>query len=105
MGYRTRTAESGTEALEILDRETVDLLVTDLGMPGMSGKQLAERAKQIRPGLPVILVSGWAIQEEEKALKDSGIDYVLPKPCTAEQLQQAVASALGSARAEAATAT
>ena len=105
IGYRTRTAESGTEALEILDRETVDLLVTDLGMPGMSGKQLAERAKRIRPGLPVILVSGWAYQEEEKAMKDSGIDVLLSKPCTAEQLQQAVASVLGSARAGAVPAT
>jgi CheY-like chemotaxis protein len=101
MGYRTRTAGSGTEALEILDRETVDLLVTDLGMPGMSGKQLAERAKRIRPDLPVILVSGWAHQEEEKTMKDSGIDALLSKPCTAEQFQRAVASALASARAEA----
>jgi signal transduction histidine kinase/FixJ family two-component response regulator len=105
MGYRTRTAGSGAEALEILNRETVDLVVTDLGMPGMSGKQLAEQAKRIRPGLPVVLVSGWAILEEEQAMKDSGIDFLLAKPCTAEQFQQAVASALASVHAKAATAT
>jgi len=105
MGYRTRTAESGAEALEILNRETIDLVVTDLGMPGMSGKQLAKEAKRIRPELPVILVSGWAFQEEESAMKDSGIDALISKPCTAEQFQQAVASALGSARVGAATAS
>jgi signal transduction histidine kinase/ActR/RegA family two-component response regulator len=98
MGYRTRTAESGAEALEILDRETVDLVVTDLGMPGMSGKELAARAKRIRPELPVILVSGWAILEQEKDLRESGVDFLLAKPCTAVQFQQAVASALGSVR-------
>jgi len=103
MGYRTRTAESGAEALEILDREAVDLVVTDLGMPGMSGKQLAEQAKRIRPELPVVLVSGWAVLEEEKAMKDSGIDFLLAKPCTAEQFQHAVASALASVRVEAET--
>ena len=57
-GFEVLGAGSGDEALEILDREHVDLVLTDLLMPGLSGTELAREIKQRHPGLPVILLSG-----------------------------------------------
>ena len=54
------TASCGDEAMEILRRESVDLLFTDVVMPGMSGIELASRAQEMHPGLPVLLASGYS---------------------------------------------
>jgi CheY-like chemotaxis protein len=54
-------ASSGLEALAVLERETsVELVITDHAMPGMTGMELAQRLKERWPGLPVILASGYA---------------------------------------------
>jgi CheY-like chemotaxis protein len=61
LGHTVFAASSGAEALEILDREPqVDLVVTDQAMPKMTGVQLAEAARGERPGLPVLLATGYA---------------------------------------------
>jgi CheY-like chemotaxis protein len=57
-GYEVVTAASATEALEVLSSRKVDLLLTDYLMPGLTGTELARAAKNICPGLPVILLSG-----------------------------------------------
>ncbi|MDD1449917.1 response regulator [Sphingomonas sp. H160509] len=59
--YNTLEAGSADEALPILtsDRK-IDLLVSDVGLPGMNGRQLAELARQQRPDLPVLFVTGYA---------------------------------------------
>jgi PAS domain S-box-containing protein len=61
LGHRVTTAHSGQEALGILKREDkFDLLITDHAMPEMTGLQLAERAAMVRPGLRIILATGYA---------------------------------------------
>ncbi len=57
-GYQVVTAASGAEALEILDRESIDLVLSDQMMPGMTGTELAKTVKATRPTMPVILISG-----------------------------------------------
>ena len=60
LGYRVTVAASGAEALEVLrGPQPVDLLFTDVVMPGMSGPQLAVEARALRPGLPVLYASGY----------------------------------------------
>lgn len=58
LGYSVLTANSGTEALEQLQRQHVDLVLTDMLMPGLSGAELAREIKQRLPQLPIILFSG-----------------------------------------------
>jgi CheY-like chemotaxis protein len=58
MGYSVLTANSGAEALEQLKTEHVDLVLTDMLMPGLSGAELAREIKQRMPNLPIILFSG-----------------------------------------------
>jgi hypothetical protein len=60
-GYRTLEAVDGPSGLKILrSSERVDLLVTDVGLPGMNGRQLADQAREIRPGLKILFVTGYA---------------------------------------------
>ena len=64
LGYRVVEAHSAEEALRRLDEEVqVDVLVTDHLMPGMTGTQLAAVARARRPGLPVLIISGYAEAE------------------------------------------
>jgi signal transduction histidine kinase/CheY-like chemotaxis protein len=61
LGHTVIKATSGTDALEVLrDGGTVDLMITDYAMPGMTGLQLAEEARRLRPDLPILLATGYA---------------------------------------------
>ena len=57
-GYQVITAASGAEALETLARNSIDLVLSDQMMPGMSGTELTKSIKAMRPTMPVILISG-----------------------------------------------
>ncbi len=57
-GYQVITAASGTEALEVLDRVNINLVLSDQMMPGMTGTELTKSIKSLRPAMPVILISG-----------------------------------------------
>ena len=60
LGYRYLQAQDGPSALALLDIPRIDLLVTDVGLPNMNGRQLAEIARQRRPGLKVLFITGYA---------------------------------------------
>ena len=63
LGYQTLEAADGNAAIRILESATaVDMLVTDVGLPGMNGRQLADVARQQYPGLPVLFMTGYARQ-------------------------------------------
>jgi CheY-like chemotaxis protein len=57
-GYQVVTAASGAEALEVLERESIDLVLSDQMMPGMTGTELTKSVKATRPTMPVVLISG-----------------------------------------------
>jgi CheY-like chemotaxis protein len=57
-GYQVVTAASGAEALEVLDRVNINLVLSDQMMPGMTGTELTKSLKAMRPSMPVILISG-----------------------------------------------
>lgn len=89
--YEVRAVTSAAEALSFVEREEIDVVITDLGMPDLCGWDVAKRVKELKPDVRVILVSGWAIQEEEERAKEAGVDVVLPKPCPLDRLLEAVA--------------
>jgi CheY-like chemotaxis protein len=93
-GYRVLKAASGEEALKVAEdfREPIDLLLTDVVMPGMKGPDLAKRLKLLRPTMRVLLMSGYAADVVTSAdLKDSPL---LPKPFSPASLTRAVRAAL-----------
>jgi PAS domain S-box-containing protein len=70
LGHRVIEANCGASALEILEsHEDVDVLLTDHAMPGMSGLELAQRARALRPGLPILLMTGYADPLEQTAIE------------------------------------
>jgi CheY-like chemotaxis protein len=86
------SAASGEEALEILEREEVDLLFSDVVMPGMTGVELAERVRDRFPDLPVLLASGYS----EEIFRGAAADFKLvPKPYGLAALTQGMAAVLG----------
>lgn len=93
-GYRVLVAAGGEEALRLLAEEPgpVALLVTDVGMPGMSGHDLAERVRAARPGTPVLLISGHLGESEP----DAGArgESFLAKPFDAKALLAAAREAI-----------
>jgi CheY-like chemotaxis protein len=96
MGHTVATASSGAEALRLLGGRArpADLLITDHGMPGMSGLQLIEKARRQQPRLPAVLATGYA-----ELPADSSRDHVrLAKPFFQRQLAEAVAAAVRTGR-------
>ncbi|QZD68780.1 PAS domain-containing protein [Pseudomonas sp. 3-2] len=87
LGYRAHEAEDARSALPLLESDMrVDLLVTDVGLPGMNGRQLAEIARQHRPGLKVLFMTGYAQKAAERqGFLEDGMDMVA-KPFSIEQL-------------------
>ncbi len=93
-GYEVHTAADGTDALVLLrEVEGVDLLITDMVMPGLSGRELAERVRDHTPALPVIYMSGYTADEAIRD-QDQRAGTFLEKPFTPDQLVQHVRDAL-----------
>ena len=88
-GCEVVSASSGREGLRSLSERSVDVIVTDVGMPGMGGLELAAAAKAVAPSVPVIVVTGWA--ERDDITSARAVDAVLVKPVDPDVLAQAVA--------------
>ncbi|QWT19718.1 PAS domain-containing protein [Bacillus sp. NP157] len=101
LGYRVLEAHDGFSALRLLERPDVDvdMLFSDVVMPGMAGWELAQKARIIKPGLVVLFTSGYPrnMEANEREVRDVGI---LAKPFTRTELAGAIADALdGASRA------
>lgn len=92
-GHEVLSASSGPEGLRTLSEQTIDVLVTDVGMPGMGGLEVAKAAKAIAPTVPVVVVTGWAEREDIAQAKGHDVDAVLIKPVDPDALTAAVANA------------
>lgn len=94
-GYEVRTTENPQEALELLsDDHRIDLLICDVTMPEMTGGELVERAREARPGLGFLIISGHSDNERVRALVDDGHARFLDKPFMADDLLRMVAEIL-----------
>ncbi|EGH05319.1 histidine kinase-response regulator hybrid protein, partial [Pseudomonas amygdali pv. aesculi str. 0893_23] len=95
LGYRVHVARDGEEALRVFnDLEKVDFLLTDVGLPGMNGRQLAEILQQLSPRLPVLFLTGYAEGALTRADFLGPYMQLLTKPFTLESLAIRVASML-----------
>ena len=96
-GYRTMEADGASEAIGVLSHHDVDVLLTDVRMPGLSGLVLAQQAKRLQPNLQVIFISGCV---SLRAWDGHRNGTVLFKPYHIRQLDREIMKALGQARQE-----
>jgi CheY-like chemotaxis protein len=91
-GYRCLSASNGREALDVLDREQVDLILTDLSMPVLDGYRTTQLIRA-RPGLenvPIVAVTAYALTDEGEAARQIGCTEYLTKPFKPRQLLEVV---------------
>jgi CheY-like chemotaxis protein len=90
LGYRPVTAASGNQALERLSSGAVDLVITDMNMPGMSGLELMSRVKQTTPQMPVVLISGYGLEHAAMTARKHHADGFIGKPFHLEDLRHCI---------------
>jgi len=90
------TATHGIEGITAFQNGNYDIVFTDLGMPEMSGWEVAQQVKSINPNVMVILITGWGVELEEDELKEKNVDSVISKPFQIGQILEVVSKALES---------
>jgi len=97
-GHKVHTVESGDKALGFLDGQTVDVIVTDIRMPGISGIELLESVKARSPELPIIMITAFASPDDAVlAMKNGAFDYIT-KPFNVDEIKAVIASATNKAQ-------
>ena len=99
LGYTTLTALNGREALEIYERHanSIDLVIIDMVMPDMNGKDLFDRLKAKNPGVKTLLSSGYSLNEQAQRILDRGCDGFIQKPFNITQLSEIVRNIINAA--------
>jgi CheY-like chemotaxis protein len=86
LGYRALEATDGPAALNILQTaQRIDLLITDIGLPRVNGRQVADAARVLRPGLKVLFMTGYAESAATSGFLEKGME-IITKPFTMDKL-------------------
>jgi len=97
LGYRVLVADDGNSALELFRRteRRIDLVLSDLVMARMGGEELYRRLQALEPGLKMMILTGYPLEDRGKALLEQGIVAWLPKPVSVDVLQARLEEVLG----------
>ena len=93
-GYELVTARTPREALECLDEQSFDAVLTDYKMPGMTGVELLAKVARLQPNAARLLITGWSQAVSDEEIEAIEIDAVLPKPWEDTELKDALRKAL-----------
>ncbi len=91
-GHQVFMFDSGKDGIEAFKEGGYEILVTDLGLPDISGWEVINIARQIEPDVVTGVITGWDVSEEEA--KQKGVDFLVNKPFEANQIAQVVANAV-----------
>lgn len=92
--HKVEIAVGGSQGLELFKTKDFDMVFTDLGMPGMSGWQVAEEIQRIDKKVPVAIITGWSVDLEESEMKEKGVNFIIQKPFQVDQISQLVRDGL-----------
>ena len=90
-GHTVQTASTGAAGLKLMAEQPFDIVLTDLGMPGINGWQLAETIRERGHPVSVVLMTGWGETVSPNEAKERGVDAILPKPVSRDTLLDCVA--------------
>ncbi len=91
LGQEVETALGGVSGIEAAKRSRPDVVFTDLGMPVANGWEVASEVKKHSPQTLVVMVTGWGVQLEPESAFERGVDYILPKPYTLDEVKRILA--------------
>ena len=88
MGFKVLIAKSGKEAIEVFNanRDIIDLVILDIILPGMDGGAIYDRLKEIKPGIKVLIASGYSINGKAGELMEKGCSGFIQKPFRQSEL-------------------
>ena len=90
VGHEADVAATGPEGIAMFEANHYDVIFSDLGLPDMSGWDVAKAIRAKNAQVPIVLLSGWGIQLDDVRIKECGVDLVLSKPCQMDELINAV---------------
>jgi len=93
-GYRAILARDGDEAIKKIEEKSFQMALIDMKMPGVNGKELVSKIKQINPRVPIVIVTGSPDFKEEMSLKKQTYEYIY-KPFKLNELVKIIERALG----------
>jgi CheY-like chemotaxis protein len=93
-GYKVESAGSGKDGLSLTQQKEYDLVVTDIGMPDIPGKDVARMIKTASPRTKVVLCTGWGVQLSKEELQSLGVDDIIAKPFERQKILATVYSLL-----------
>ena len=95
-GFKTLTADNGVSALKTVNNSSIDLVISDIRMPGMGGLELLAEIKNINKNLPVVMITAYASPEDAvMAMKNGAFDYIT-KPFKVDEIKSIISTALAS---------
>jgi CheY-like chemotaxis protein len=98
LGYHVLMTASGPEALVVFrsQPDTIDLVMSDMFMPDMTGPELYDLLKVERPSVPMLIMSGYPMEDERERLEQHGIQHWIQKPFSMRQLEDRIRGAMNS---------
>jgi len=99
-GHKITLAASGEEGIELFKEQKPDIVITDLGMPGLSGWDVADRVKALNPLTPVILFTGWGVSPKQIKDHKQNVDRIISKPFNMEQILNLISELLAQRKTE-----
>jgi PAS domain S-box-containing protein len=89
-GHKVEVASNGSEGIEIFKSTTFDLVFSDLGMPDMSGWEVADAIKRVNSLVPIVLITGWNVEKKNSEKENDCVDEVIQKPFEVKQVLRTV---------------
>lgn len=94
LGHEVTSCLSAEDGINQFKKDNFDVVITDLGMPDVSGWEVAERIKEVNASTPIILLTGWVLDLDPEKIKENKVDLVLQKPFTEEELEKAISKVI-----------
>jgi DNA-binding response OmpR family regulator len=94
--HQVTLAEDGGKGVQLFKEGEFDVVLTDLGMPGVSGWEVCRMIKEISPHTPVGMVTGWGDERDRSKMEEYGLDFFISKPFDFAQILNVVAETMES---------
>jgi PAS domain S-box-containing protein len=94
--HQVTLAENGEQGVKIFKEGKFDIVLTDLGLPGISGWEVCRMIKEISPQTPVGMITGWGVEKNRSEVEEYGLDFFISKPFDFNQILNVVAETMAS---------